>query len=104
MRKVLFLFLAALLATTSLQAQPAVPEFAPLPYAFDALEPYIDAQTMEIHYSRHHRAYYDNMHKAASGSAFLERGLQEPSPKLPAGRKHFAIMPAGTSIMIFSGG
>ncbi|GAB1352625.1 hypothetical protein MASR1M12_13560 [Erysipelotrichia bacterium] len=41
MRKVLFLFLAALLATTSLQAQPAVPEFAPLPYAFDALKPYI---------------------------------------------------------------
>ncbi len=77
MRKVLFLVLAALLATTSLQAQPAVPEFAPLPYAFDALEPYIDAQTMEIHYSRHHRAYYDNMLKAASGSAFLERGLQE---------------------------
>src|SRR5690606_12274108 len=31
-----------------------------LPYAFDALEPHIDARTMEIHYSRHHKAYVDN--------------------------------------------
>ena len=31
-------------------------QFEPLPYAYDALEPYIDAQTMEIHYSRHHQA------------------------------------------------
>lgn len=38
--------------------------FAPLPYAYDALEPYIDKQTMEIHYSRHHKAYYDNFMKA----------------------------------------
>lgn len=34
--------------------------FKALPYAYDALEPYIDAQTMEIHYDRHHRAYYNN--------------------------------------------
>jgi Fe-Mn family superoxide dismutase len=35
-------------------------EFPPLPYSYDALEPYIDARTMEIHYDRHHRAYYSN--------------------------------------------
>ncbi|OGJ63385.1 superoxide dismutase [Candidatus Peribacteria bacterium RIFCSPLOWO2_01_FULL_51_18] len=35
-----------------------------LPYAFDALEPHIDARTMEIHYSRHHRAYADNFNAA----------------------------------------
>jgi superoxide dismutase, Fe-Mn family len=33
--------------------------FADLPYSFEALEPYIDARTMEIHYSKHHRAYFD---------------------------------------------
>ncbi|MGI5925303.1 MAG: superoxide dismutase [Lentisphaeria bacterium] len=38
--------------------------FAPLPYAYDALEPHIDAQTMEIHYSRHHRNYFNSLQKA----------------------------------------
>jgi len=36
----------------------------PLPYAFDALEPSIDARTMEIHHDRHHKAYVDNVNKA----------------------------------------
>lgn len=36
----------------------------PLPYAFDALEPYIDAKTMEIHHDRHHQAYVTNLNKA----------------------------------------
>jgi len=40
--------------------------FPQLPYAYNALEPYIDAQTMEIHYSKHHRAYFDNFVKAAT--------------------------------------
>lgn len=42
--------------------------FADLPYAYDALEPYIDAQTMELHYSKHHRGYYNNFLKAIDGS------------------------------------
>lgn len=36
----------------------------PLPYAFDALEPYIDARTMELHHDGHHKAYVDNLNKA----------------------------------------
>jgi Fe-Mn family superoxide dismutase len=35
-------------------------QFPALPYAYDALEPYIDARTMEIHYDKHHRAYFNN--------------------------------------------
>ncbi len=42
--------------------------FEPLPYAYDALEPYIDAQTMEIHYERHHRAYFNNFVNAVKGT------------------------------------
>jgi len=43
-------------------------EFPALPYAYDALEPYIDARTMEIHYDRHHRAYYNNFINAVKGT------------------------------------
>ena len=39
-----------------------------LGYSYDALEPYIDAQTMEIHYSKHHQAYLNNLNKALAGT------------------------------------
>ena len=38
----------------------------PLPYAYDALEPYIDARTMEIHHDKHHAAYVANLNKAVA--------------------------------------
>ncbi len=44
-------------------------QLAPLPYAYDALEPYIDARTMEIHHSRHHAAYVNNLNNALPGAA-----------------------------------
>src|SRR6185295_16787943 len=40
-----------------------------LPYAFDALEPNIDKQTMEIHHGKHHQAYVNNLNKAISEGA-----------------------------------
>ena len=40
-----------------------------LPYAFDALEPFIDARTMEIHHDKHHAAYITNVNKALEGNA-----------------------------------
>jgi superoxide dismutase, Fe-Mn family len=42
-------------------------EFQSLPYAYNALEPFIDKQTVEIHYSKHHKAYYDNFMNAIKG-------------------------------------
>src|ERR1700677_2787290 len=44
----------------------------PLPYAFDALEPYIDAKTMEIHHDKHHAAYVTNLNKALEGHTDLQ--------------------------------
>ena len=43
-------------------------EFQQLPYSYDALEPYIDKITVEIHYSKHHKAYYDNFINAIKGT------------------------------------
>ena len=43
-------------------------EFKPLLYPYDALEPYIDKLTVEIHYSKHHKAYYDNFMNAIKGT------------------------------------
>ncbi|MFT4061326.1 MAG: superoxide dismutase [Edaphocola sp.] len=48
-----------------------------LPYASNALEPYVDAQTMEIHHDRHHKAYVDNLNKALEGSADADLPLEE---------------------------
>ena len=59
---------AAIAPSVLTQPAPAIPggpfTLPPLPYAFDALEPNIDARTMEIHHDRHHKAYVDNLNKA----------------------------------------
>ena len=47
-------------------------ELPKLPYAYDALEPYIDAQTMEIHHSKHHAAYTNNLNAALEGHSELQ--------------------------------
>ncbi len=45
-------------------------KFKELPYAYDALEPYIDAKTMEVHYDKHHRAYHFKFVNAIKGTQF----------------------------------
>ena len=45
---------------------------APLPYAFDALEPHVDAQTMQIHHGKHHQAYVTNLNAALDKHAGLQ--------------------------------
>ena len=54
-------------------AQAAPYTVPPLPYAFDALEPYIDAKTMEIHHDKHHGAYVKNLNAALEGHADLAK-------------------------------
>jgi Fe-Mn family superoxide dismutase len=46
-------------------------DFPPLPFAYNALEPYIDARTMEIHYDKHHRAYFTNLLNAIKGTPLV---------------------------------
>ncbi len=48
-----------------------------LTYAFDALEPHIDALTMQIHHDRHHQAYVDNLNKALAGTEGENKSLEE---------------------------
>ncbi|RLS53651.1 MAG: superoxide dismutase [Planctomycetota bacterium] len=48
-----------------------------LPYAFDALEPHIDAKTMEIHHDKHHAAYVTNLNKALEGNPLGEQNIEQ---------------------------
>ena len=57
-------------------------EFPELPYAYDALEPYIDAMTMEIHYSRHHKAYFDKFMAAIKGTEIEDDSFEEIFSKI----------------------
>ncbi len=83
-----------------------------LPYGYDALEPIIDAATMEIHHSKHHKAYVDNLNKALEGSAEAEKSIEElmsniskhPAPVRNNGGGHYnhslfwkILLPSGKS-------
>ncbi len=52
-------------------------ELPKLNYAYDALEPTIDAKTMEIHYTKHHQAYVDNLNKAIEGTDLEGKSLED---------------------------
>jgi len=51
-------------------------ELPKLPYAFDALEPNIDARTMEIHHGKHHAAYTNNLNNAIAGTAIEGKSIE----------------------------
>ncbi|TAG80694.1 MAG: superoxide dismutase [Betaproteobacteria bacterium] len=73
---------------------PAVFKQAPLPYAFDALEPVIDKQTMELHWGRHHKAQYDALNSIAAQNPDVAKlsieQLHASMSKFPAGVRNNA--------------
>ncbi|WP_022930155.1 superoxide dismutase, partial [Patulibacter americanus] len=56
----------------------------PLPYAYDALEPHIDQQTMELHHDKHHQAYVDKANAALEGTEFADKSIEEIVSNLDA--------------------
>ena len=52
-------------------------ELPKLPYAYDALEPHIDARTMEIHHSKHHNGYTNNLNNAIAGTDFEGKSIED---------------------------
>ncbi|MDX9694212.1 MAG: superoxide dismutase, partial [Bacteroidales bacterium] len=78
MKKILFIFIVLFaLQAAKTNAQNTSFEFPALPYSYDALEPYIDKATMEIHYDRHFRAYYNNFIKAVNENNLNGKSLEE---------------------------
>jgi len=49
----------------------------PLPYPYDALEPHIDQETMQLHHDKHHQAYVDNANKALEGTEWADRPVED---------------------------
>ncbi|MGN7821656.1 superoxide dismutase [Chitinophaga sp. 22536] len=63
----------------------------PLPYAYDALEPYIDKMTMELHHDKHHGAYVKNLNDAIKGTPFATLSLEEILHKVTTADKDKAV-------------
>jgi Fe-Mn family superoxide dismutase len=60
-------------------------ELPPLPYAKDALEPHISAETLEFHYGKHHKTYVDNLNKLIPGTPFEKMSLEDIIKKSDGG-------------------
>lgn len=77
MKKITFIIMLFALQIVRTEAQTSSFEFPALPYSYDALEPYIDKATMEIHYDKHFRAYYNNFVKSANENNLNGNSLEE---------------------------
>jgi superoxide dismutase, Fe-Mn family len=90
---VALLFAASMLTVSAQDKVKTVFEFPKLPYEYTALEPYIDAITLEIHYNRHHRTYFNNFLKAIAGTEYEYQTLNEifaNASKAPAAVRNMA--------------
>lgn len=78
------LFFSAFLAMEAQQMERSVTKFelTPLPYGYDALEKAIDKETMEIHYNRHYKGYYNNFLKAIEDTDLKYMTLEEIFAKM----------------------
>jgi Fe-Mn family superoxide dismutase len=77
---------------------------APLPYATDALEPYIDQKTMEIHHDRHHQAYVDNLNAQVNNFPELANiSLEALQGQIPSSTPQCATTGAEITTMPYSG-
>lgn len=65
-------------------------ELPKLPYAYNALEPHIDAKTMEIHHSKHHQGYTNNLNNAIAGTQMERKSIEEicGTPELSDGARN----------------
>ena len=52
-------------------------EVPPLPYDYNALEPYIDTQTMQLHHDKHHAAYVNNLNNAVNNTDFASKNVDD---------------------------
>ena len=52
-------------------------QLAPLPYAYDALAPYMSAETLQFHHDKHHQAYVDMANKLIPGSKYEGKSIEE---------------------------
>lgn len=60
-------------------------QLPPLPYAKDALAPYMSAETFEYHYGKHHQAYVTNLNNLIKGTEYENKGLEDIIKTAPAG-------------------
>jgi len=89
---------AAALLAGKLAAQEVGYTLPKLPYAYDALEPHIDAETMKIHHGLHHKAYIDNLNKALAGNDLAKLPIDQlmrDIDKVPASIKQTVINNGG---------
>jgi superoxide dismutase, Fe-Mn family len=80
--------------STAPAAAPGGPfTLPPLPYAYDALEPHIDAQTMQIHHDKHHAAYVANLNKAFTQTPWDGRAPDGSAPTVEGWLKNLNSVP-----------
>jgi Fe-Mn family superoxide dismutase len=82
---------AATVSTSVVSNTPILHELPALEYAYNALDPYIDAMTMEIHHSKHHAGYVKNLNKALEGHEWASSNLETIFENLTKEEKYNAI-------------